>query len=95
MKNKNFKNISNSFEISNHRFVNSIANGISNLIGQKVPGVKLQYVDKVVSGNSISTILSGQIVVNSQDEYDEISNEIRTVMQGLKNPSNLISIIKE
>ena len=82
------------FAVSNHRFMNKIASGISTLVEANIPGLRLEYIGKSVTGNSISANLMGEVLVDDIKLAD-VSDKIRGVMQELKNPSNLLSIIKE
>lgn len=86
--------VNDGFDISNHRFLNMIANGISKLIAKDVPGLKLRYTGKSIKGNVVSAVLIGEIHLNNPDELDRASDKVKTTMQGLKNPTNLIEVIE-
>jgi len=83
------------FRVSNHRFMNMIASGISALIAETVPGLKLQYTGKSIRGDSISAVLIGKIQLADKEELDSTSDKVRITMQGLKNPSNLLATMRE
>ena len=95
MNNSQFQLVQNGFSVSNHHFLNTIANGITKVVGETVPGLKLQYVGKSISNNKISAMLVGQIVLDDANKIGDASNKVNEIMQKLQNPSNLISIIKE
>lgn len=92
--NDQLNSLNSGFNVSNHRFLNMIANSIAELIAKNVPGLKLQYTGKSVSGNSISAVLIGEVQLVNENDVDRASDKVRTVMQGLKNPTNLIEAIK-
>ncbi len=85
----------NGFKVSNHRLLNMIANGLTKLIDKKVPGLKLKYGGKSINDNTVSAVLTGEIIFSNKDEFDNASDKIRSTMQQLQNQSNLITILKE
>jgi hypothetical protein len=87
------KQISESFSVSNHKFINSLSDGIIEIISKDVKGLKLRMVDKNESGKTISTSLIGQIVIDENNK-DDIGQRIENIMQRLRNPSNLLSLLK-
>ncbi len=92
-KSMEMQQISESFSVSNHKFINSLSDGIIEIISKDVKGLKLRMVDKNESGKTISTSLIGQIVIDENNK-DDIGQRIENIMQRLRNPSNLLSLLK-
>lgn len=86
---------SDQFRLSNHRFLNSIAKGISAMIAESVPGLKLQYIGKSINGDKISAVLTGEVILEDKDKLDSAVDKVNTTIQGLKNPANLLAAMKE
>ena len=91
---KNVEMISDNFDVTNHRFMNMIANGVSQLIAQNIPGLQLRHSGKSINGNIMSSVLLGEMIV-SEDELKSVDDKVRNIIQGLKNPANLISVMQE
>lgn len=86
------KHINNQFVISNHAFINQIASGLQKRLAEEVPGLALGLGGKSESGNVINLTLSGVVV--AEDGPEEAEQKIRMIMDKLKNPSELLSLIK-
>ncbi len=86
------KHIENQFVISNHAFINQIANGLQKRLMQEIPGLTLSLGGKSESGNVIKLVLSGATVV--EGELEETENKVRMTMDKLKNPSELLATIE-
>lgn len=94
MKDK-LQSVNDGFEISNHRFLNMVANGISALVQEAVPKFVLKYTGKSSSDNRISAVLIGEKTFATKNDLDDASDKIKSIMRSIKNPSDLISALKE
>lgn len=75
---------------TDHRFFNVIAMAVKAKLEEQIPGLELHFGGKTISGSQVSAQLTGQII----DEEGDIGDKIRQVMDGLKNPAMLMSLLK-
>lgn len=88
-------NYKDGFETSNHTFMNAIVSGLQKRISEVSPDLELVPSGKQVSGNKITLTLSGQIIVSTGDDLDNVDTKVRQFMDSIRNPSNFISLIDE
>jgi hypothetical protein len=87
------KSVNANHQISHHRFLNSIAAGIVEMIEDQTD-LKLTSGGKVDSGTQITLTLTGQKTVADEEELERVSNKVRQQFDALKNPADLESLIK-
>lgn len=87
--------ISNGFDVSNHTFVNQIMNGLQQEITETVPDLTIIPMDKKASKGKISVTLKGQIILEDVADINSVDDKVRQLMNSLKNPSNLLSLLKK
>ena len=87
------KQIGNNFEISNHTFVNQITSGLQERVAQTVPDLKVIPTGKKASKGNISLTLIGQITLEDAESVESADEKVRQLMDSLKNPSNLLSLL--
>jgi len=85
-----FKIVRMNRNTSDHRFFNAIALAVKAKLEQQVPGLELHFGGKAVSGTQVSAQLTGQMI----DEDGNIDEKVRQAMDGLKNPSMLMSLLR-
>lgn len=85
------KQIRSGFEISQHAFLNKVAEAIAEKI-KKDTGLELTPVGKEDSGGKISMTLVGQSV--DPEQNGDIEERVRRTMQGLRNPTNLVDLLR-
>ena len=88
------KAVSNNFEISNHAFVNQLVAGLQKKIGIAVPGLTVGSSAKEATKGKISMIVTGQIIVDDSESLSDVDERVRQVMNSIKNPADLISMIR-
>lgn len=77
-------------DTSDHRFFNLIAAAVKAKLEQQVPGLELHFGGKTINGTQVSAQLTGQMI----DEDGSVDDKVRQVMDGLKNPSTLMSLLE-
>lgn len=90
---KQHKLVRSRFKISNHTFINKLADGIREHVAQSAP-VDLKYVGKSESGDAIEAKLVSVTTVSGAEAYDELHTAVRSAIDELRNPSKLLSLIK-
>lgn len=88
------KFIKDRFSISNHTFLNKVVDGLKRKFADVVPGMQLKFGNKQISGVVITAQMSGTTVVESQEDLERAANNVRQTMDGLKNQSDLISLVE-
>jgi hypothetical protein len=91
---KQIKNIGKNMVVSNHRFFNMIAEGVQKHFEETIPGLKLVQSASSLTKVGGTTVLTGQITVKDEEEKESVDVKVRQTMDGLKNPSDLLSTIK-
>lgn len=89
------QNIKDGFKVSNHRFLNKLADGISAKIKQRIPNLELRYTGKSVKGDIITAVVIGETYFAEADDVSEASKAVGIIMQELKNPSTLIGVVEK
>lgn len=87
------KTVLSHFEVSNHRFLNMIAAGVQNKLQQNIPDMQLKISGKSQDGTIIKLRITGTKITKDADDFDRVSNNVRHTIDGLKNPSDLLSIL--
>jgi hypothetical protein len=87
------KAIGNNFEVSNHTFLGQISSGIQGRVGETVSGLKVVPTGKKAARGDISVTLVGQVTLEKSDDVETANEKVRQLMDSLKNPSNLISLL--
>jgi len=87
------KMVGNHFEISNHTFLNQLTTGLQERVDVAVPGLKVIPIGKKASVGNISLSLTGQITLGDETKVAEADEKVRQLMDSLKNPSNLLSLL--
>jgi len=90
---RQFSNLRNKFEVSNHAFINKIAAGVADEINE-VDGLNVKSSGKTSDGGVIKMNLSGSMITKDSDRHQEVSDEVRRILDKLKNPAYLLSLIK-
>lgn len=88
------KLVRNSFETSNHTFINKTAAGLQSKI-EEISGVQTEMGGKRTDGSKITVKLTGSITVPTSEEVDTISDSVRKEMDKLKNPSRLLQLLND
>lgn len=91
---RQFKHVNVGFGISNHTFINKIAAGIQQKLQQEVPGLALRMGGKSENGTKIKIMLTGSIATADADQHEEVVTKVRQTIDDLKNPSDLLSLVK-
>jgi len=89
-----FKAMKSSHSVSQHRFISKLANGIKEALENKVPNLDLRVGSKVVTGNTIELSITGSTTVSDAEEMEETKNDVRRVIDSMKNPSTLLSTLE-
>lgn len=87
------KSIGNNFEISNHTFVNQLIAGLQERVDQTAPGLKVIPTNKKMNQGEISLTLMGQVTLDDASQVEDTETKVRQMMDSLKNPSNLLSLL--
>lgn len=82
--------IKNNFEVSNHTLLNSVISGLRGEIKQIHPDLVLQLANKKSVRGEVSLILKGQVTL---DDSEDVKDKVKQLINSLKNPSNLISLL--
>lgn len=89
------KSIDNNFEVSNHTFINQLMSGLQARITETVPDLKLRPTGKKASKGQITLTMVGQVTIDPiAGDIDSVDDKIRQLMDSLKNPTNLIEMIR-
>lgn len=91
---KQVKHIRKNVAVSNHRFFNMIAEGVQKHLEDTIPGLKLVQSASSLTKDGGAKVLTGQITVKDEEEKESVDAKVRQTMDGLKNPSDLLSTIK-
>ena len=86
--------INNNFDVSNHTFVNQLMSGLQQEITETVPNLTIVPIGKEASRGKISVKLVGQITLEDAESMDSVDDKIRQLMDSLKNPADLLSLLK-
>ena len=86
--------IDSGFDVSNHTFVNQIMNGLQQEITETVPDLIITPMGKEASKGKISVMLKGQITLANAEDMDNVNEKVHQLMNSLKNPSNLLSLLR-
>ena len=87
------KSIGDHFDISNHTFLNQIIGGLQNRMSRISPDLVINPAGKTSSLGKIKLTLTGQVVLENREDIDDTSDKTRQLMDSLKNPSNLLSLL--
>lgn len=90
---KQVESIGDKFEISNHSFVNQLIAGLQGRVSQTAPGLKVIPVGKTSSQGKIELTLMGQVTLEDTDSVESATEKTRQLMDSLKNPANLLSLL--
>jgi hypothetical protein len=85
--------IGNQFEISNHTFLNQLTTGLQGRVGETVPGLSIAPIGKKAGKGDISLTLIGQVTLEDETKVESADEKVRQLMDSLKNPSNLLSLL--
>ena len=88
------KQIKSKMSASNHRFFNMIVSGVQSHLEESVPGLKLKQSASNLTKTGGTTVLTGQMPVANEEEKESTDTKVRQTMDGLKNPTDLLSTIK-
>lgn len=89
-----FKYVKTRFTLSHHTFLNQLAAGLKRKLEETIPGLQLQFGGKKINGSNIDATVKGSVVLPNPEAVDETSNKVRREMDGLKNPADLVSLLK-
>ncbi len=88
------KHVNSGLDLSVHSFFNAVAATIQKKI-EKDAGIKLSLQNKAVTGKGkISAVLIGQTIDADPKEIERTEERVRKIMQDLKNPVNLLDMLK-
>ena len=87
-----FKLIRTNFDTSNHRFLNSVVGGVKNVLTDAAD-IKLQTGKKSQTGTLIELEVTGTKIVLDADDLEKLANTVRQTVDGLRNQSDLLSIL--
>lgn len=88
------KQVENAFAVSNHTFVNQLAAGLQQKIAEKFPDMIVKSGGKSQDGRNIKLVVSGMKVTKDADELERVNTEVRQMIDDLKNPSDLLSLLE-
>ncbi len=83
--------LKNGANLSTHSFFNVLAEALKEKI-KETTGLDLVLVGKSVAGHGISATLTGEVVIT--DDNADVNNKVKKTMQELRNPANLMAILK-
>ncbi len=82
------------FENSTHTFFSRIAKAIQEKISQET-GMEVQFIGKSASGKgSMKAALVGQFKDPDEKKVEQVGEKIGRIMSELKNPANLMELLK-
>ncbi len=84
----------NGFDVSNHKFMNQLATGLQSRVEETVPDLTMVPTGKTASKGIVSFTLVGQVTLSDADAKDSVNDKVRQLMDTLKNPSNLLSLLQ-
>lgn len=87
------KVIENQFDVSNHTFLNQLSTGMQQRVGEVVPGLQISPIGKKASKGDISFSLVGQVTLEDETKVEDAEGKVRQLMDSLKNPSNLLTLL--
>lgn len=87
-----FKLVRTNFDISNHRFLNSVTDGVKSALTDAAD-IKLQTGKKSQTGALIELEVTGTKIVLDADDLEKLANTVRQTVDGLRNQSDLLSIL--
>ena len=87
------KLLADKFEISNHTFLNQLTSGLQERVAMAVPDLEILPMGKQDSRGDISLTIMGQITLEDEAELEDAENKVRQLMDSLKNPTNLLSLL--
>lgn len=90
---KQVKQIGDNFEISNHTFLNQIISGLQERVSETAPGLRISPVGKKNSQGTIELTLVGQVTLEDADSVETATDKTKQLMDSLRNPSNLLSLL--
>lgn len=82
------------FELSQHTFFKVLAEAIQRKLGESTT-VPTQLIGKVTAGHKMSAAIIGHKTSTDLKEHEETKERIRRLMDDLKNPSNLVGLLRE
>lgn len=80
------------FDVSNHRFLNAVTEGVKSTVTD-VTDIKLQTGKKSQNGAFIELEITGTKIVLDADDLEKLANTVRQTVDGLRNQSDLLSIL--
>jgi len=86
--------ISSDMKVQCHAMLNALAKGISEKIKDAIELDVGEPMGKRVNGMEITFFLNGQSSMD-QEQYDRTEDTMNTVIQNLKNPTNIITLIND
>lgn len=88
------KFVKQNHQVSYHRLVTMLAEGIKKAVEQEAPDLELRVGGKSVMGNKITLHITGNVVTEDADDLKRTDDAVRQTMDALKNPSNLLSTLE-
>ena len=73
--------------------MNQITGALQERVGEVVPGLKILPTGKDAGKRTISLTLMGQVTLEDETKIDEADQKVGQLMDSLKNPSNLLSLL--
>ena len=92
MSDKLWNEMSGGFEVSNHTFVKLLSEGLANKVKSINKDLGLKLIDKKVRNKNINGTLVSTLTIEGED-LEEVKKKMDALMNDLKIPSNLISLI--
>ena len=90
-----FPHINEGFNLSHHTLVNQIMSGLQQKITETVPDLTIIPMGKKASKGKILVTLKGQITLEDAADMTSVDDKIRQLMTKLKNPAELLSLLKK
>lgn len=69
-------------------------NGLQQEIAETIPSLTVIPMGKEASRGKISVKLVGQITLEDAEDMNQVDDKVRQLMDSLKNPANLLSLLK-
>jgi hypothetical protein len=82
-------NIRSGFDISNNKFINLLAEGITRDLNVVEPALGVAATDRKSSEGSVKLVLSGMAAIK-----EESPAKIQTYMEKLRNPSEMLNKVQ-
>jgi len=90
-----FKLLQQQTDVGWHRLMNILAAGLMRETADKTGGMVLSLVGKRSQGGKITATLIGTKKFETAEEYSEASEQVREMIDNLKNPANLQTLLKQ